>query len=265
MANNTWKGATNEVLELAQLDPILNDSDFNNPTGALSKYQRAARAFIRLGHYHLSLRAYKHFAERRIPLNIDESTPTYPIDTGINPEHIKFRKFFNVSTGTNAAQNQEIRYYDYDRFLRENPDQSKIPTGPPERWILLPIERTDLSPVHKVRIYPNPDDNYNLEFQAALNTYPLATASDIILWPPEYEFVLWEFAWDLLERGLGEGKEGRIAQMAQEAASQVYLVAGRPQDERKKLRLMHLPGRFRNSTQYVSSPRSVDDGGSVID
>lgn len=264
MANNTWFGATNEVLELAQLDAIPNAAAFNTPTNNLSKYQRAARAYIRLAQMHLSVKAYKHFATRRIPLTIDaNSNSVFALDLGINPEHIKPRTFFNVSSGTLANQNRELRHWEYEEFRTAYPNPSQITSGPPERWIILPIERTDTSPIHKVRIYPNPDQIYNLEYQAALNAYSLTTATDTLLWPPEYEFVLWEFAWELLERGLGEGKEGSIAKMAEEAANQVRLVSGRAADQRRRFRTMSLG--FRRSDRYIRSPQSIDANGSVID
>src|SRR5579883_2023520 len=261
MANNTWFGATNEVLELGQLDPIATTTLFDNPTLNLTKYQRAARAYIRLAHMHLSVKAYKHFATRRIQLNIDSSSAIWSLDMGINPEHIKPRTFFNVSTGTIAAQNREIRNQPYNEFKDLWPDLSKITSGPPERWILMPIDRTNISPVHTIRIYPNPDQPYQLEYQATLNAYPLKLSTDIILWPPEYEYALWEFAWDLLERGLGEGKEGRIAQMAEAAANEVRLVAGRPADVRRSLRVMRMPRAPWFRRGWYNSPASLDSNG----
>jgi len=264
MANSTWMTATNEVLELSQIDPIASANDFNNPTGVLSKPQRAARAYIKLAHLHLSVRAYKHFATRRIELPITLGTSVYPLDTGMNPEHIRPERFFNITTGTAAAQNRPLRYYEYANFMADFPDPSKITTGAPSHWILLPIDRTEESPVHKVRIYPNPDQNYKLEYQAALNAYPLANATSVLLWPPEYEHVLWEFAWDLVERGLGEGKEGSISGMAAQAANEVKLVAGRLADANRAFRMMRLPSRRRSNRGY-NSPRSVDDNGAVID
>lgn len=264
MANSTWMAATNEVLELAQLDPIPDADSFNNPTGALDKPQRSARAFIRLAHAHLSVRAYKHFATRRIDLPVDTSTAVYALDTGMNPEHVKPRHFFNITTGTAAAKNIRLAYYDYKQFKIDYPDIAQVPTGSPEAWILLPIERTDESPIHKVRIFPTPDAQYALEYQAVLNAYRLTTANSILLWPPEYEHVLWEFAWDLVERGLGEGKEGNIKGLAREAANEVHLVAGRLADAKRAFRMMKIPSRRVGNRGY-NSPRSVDDSGAVID
>jgi hypothetical protein len=265
MANHTWMEATNEVLELSQIDPIASADDFNNPTGALNKPQRGARAFIRLAHSHLSVRAYKHFATRRMELLISSSSGSvYPLDTGMNPEHIRPERFFNITTGTAAAKNQELAYYEYARFMRDYPDPSLITSSSPEAWILLPVERTDESPIHKVRIFPNPDQDYKLEYQAALNAPPLTTATSVLLWPPEYEHVLWEFAWDLLERGLGEGKEGSIAGLAAQAANEVKLVAGRLADAKRAFRFMRMPSRRVGNRGY-NSPRSVDANGTAID
>ena len=258
MANSTWRAATNDVLRLARLRTIASDAEFNDDT-KLEEWQSAAKYYVRLAHYHLTLKAVKHFAERRLQLPVTSGEGVYPLDTGLNPAALAFRSFFNVTTS--SSQNGELAPWHYDGpggFLSAHPDTADIPSGAPSRWILLPIERTDTSPVWKVRIYPTPDATYQLQYRAKLNAYPLTQASDIVLWPAEYEFALWEFSWATLESGLGEGKEGLIAQMAKDAVDRVQLMDGAPDDLRRAVRTTKPisrvpwpPGRY---TGWVSSP-----------
>lgn len=262
MANATWLEATNEVLSLAQLDEIEDASTFN--AGPLTKYHKATKKYIRLAHKHLSVRAYRHFSTRRFQFLANASTAVYDLDTGLSPENIRFRTFFNVSTGTAAAQNGEIFNQEYEVWRRENPDESKITTGAPIRWIQLPIDESEESPVHQIRLYPNPDQAYTIEYQAKLHAYDLVDSNSKILFPREYEHVLWEFAWDLVERGLGEGKEGNIVALAREAAREVRLVSAKPEDITRAPRTMKIPMR-RSRGAWIRSPRSVNDDGTVID
>ncbi|MBY0545808.1 MAG: hypothetical protein K2W95_00815 [Candidatus Obscuribacterales bacterium] len=256
MANNTWRGATNEVLRLARLRTIASDAEFNLDSG-LESEQSAAKYYVRLLHYHLSLKAVKHFASRRLQLPVSDGTGVYALDTGINPSAIAFRSFINVTAG--GTQNRELESWDYEKFSKAYPDASVIQEGAPTHWILLPLERTDESPVWKVRIFPTPDATYDIQYQAKLNAYPLTEAASVVLWPPEYEFALWEHAWSLLESGLGEGKEALIAQMAKDAIDRVMLADGVPVDNRRGVRTMspirkHSRWPIGRYTGWVSSP-----------
>lgn len=262
MVNASWFESTNEVLSLAQLDEIEDLNTFNN--GPLTKYQKGAKKYIRLAHKHLSVRAYRHFATRRFQFPTNAGTAIYDLDIGLSPENIRFGTFFNVSSGTVAAQNGKLFNKTYENFNIENPDLSKITTGAPLYWILLPIDQEEESPLHQIRLYPNPDQSYVIEYQAKLHAYELVNGDSKILWPPEYEHVLWEFSWNLLERGLGEGKEGSISMMAYQAAKEVHLVSGKPDDIRKAPRTMQIGTRRRRGA-WIRSPRSVDDLGNIID
>ena len=264
MTNSTWFDCTNRVLGLAGLDQITDENTFD--TLAMPKYQTLAKYLVLLANQMLSIRATRHFAERLIILNINAGTTDYAIDTGISPENIQLRTFFNVSTASPAkGQNREIRNWKYEEYLRKFPDQTIITRGSPQRWILLPVDRTLDSPEYKVRIYPVPDQNYSLQYQAKLNAQPLEDSGSLILWPPEYEHALWLFAWNLLERDLGEGKEGNLEQLAREAAAQVRLASGVPADVRNAPTTMRLPT-FRRRFEYYNSPQSVDSTtGAVID
>lgn len=258
MANSTWLALTNECLRYSILKTIPGATQFNDDNQLL-EYQWAAKYYVRLSHQLLTLRATKHFAQRRIQLNTESGTNTYNLDTGISASGLKFRSFWNVTAG--GSQNGEIYPLDYTRFLEDYPDQSVITTGAPKQWVLLPVERTDVSPVYKVRLIPTPDAAYELQYRAQISPYQLTEAVSIVLWPPDYEHCLTMFSWAMVERALGEGKEGVIQQLAQKAVSDVQLIAGVPEDLKRAIRTM---GDLRNTkngrwppgrdTGWVSSP-----------
>jgi len=217
----------------------------------------------------MTLRMVKHFTTRRFDLPIDTSTDTYALDLGINGSCIKPRSFFNLTPG--GTLNQELNYLDYDEFLRKYPDPSILVNTPgaPMQWILLPLERSEdpvngtntpptTAPIQRVRIFPYPDAQYNLQYRAQILPYPLTQSTDVILWPAEYEHCLWIWSWGQVERALGEGKEGTLEQLARQAVQDVHLIAGVPDDARRAVRTMRPlsgamwpPGKY---TGWVSSP-----------
>lgn len=267
MANSSWFQITNRCLALGSMDLIESELAFNDVgQGQLEKYQGACKEAISLSHDLLSLRSRQHFASRRIPLPLQIGVKDYAIDTGLDPENIKLESFYNVTaTAGLSAKNGPLRFLEYKQWLRIYPDPNNIPTGAPECWTLLPIERTEATPLHKVRITPTPDAAYNLEFQAKINAQPLTQATDLIIFPRHYEAPLLLFARELTETEMGEGKEGRIAQLAERAANQVFLISGKPQDQRRAPRGMRIRTMGRGARAY-DSPRSVDPNtGSVLD
>jgi hypothetical protein len=256
MANSSWFNLTNECLRYAVLPTIASTAIFDDDT-QLQQFQFAAKYYVRLAHKFLTLRALRHFTTRRIALNVFAGTSVYPLDIGIGPQGIKYQSFYNVTTG--GTQNQPLQALAYEQFLQMYPDQSKIPTGPPIYWVLLPIERSQKDPSpQNIQIVPTPDQSYSLQYRAQILPYALSVSTDTVLWPPEYEHCLTLFAWDQEERALGEGKEGNIQALARQAVDEVHLIAGLPDDLRPAVRTMQArggvswpPGRV---TGWVDSP-----------
>lgn len=264
MANSTWMNLTNQALQISSLDKIKTTQAFD--TDSLTKYQAFAKWVVRLGHSMLTVRARKHFTERRFVLLLFADTLDYALDTGISAENIVPYTFFSVSPNMpQAAQNTPLSYMSYEDYLTRFPVGTPVPKGAPQSWTLLPLERTDADPTHRVRIFPTPDQAYQLQYKAKLNAPPLSLSTDKVIWPPEYEHVLTMFAWHLIERDLGEGKEGVIMQLADKACKEVMLAAGVPDEVRRKPKTMRLPARFTGGSRY-NSPMSVDpSSGAVVD
>ena len=276
MANSTWMQATNRVLLLSGLAPIQAAANFDSVNNSqLLKYQSTCKMFVQLAHDMLATRLTRHFAERRISFPIDPpqagQLPQYPLDVGISPEFIKEGSFFNVTqtnaTGTtSAAQNRRIHNWPYEDFILRNPDQSIIAAGAPQRWILVPIDRSvGTSQVEMIQIYPPPDQHYDLELQAKLNPPILTLNTDQILFPPRYEYALSLKSWAMVERDLGEGKEGTIEQLAQQAANEVRLSSVKPDEIRNAPRMMRIRGVRGGYQRAYNSPPSVNAQGQVID
>jgi hypothetical protein len=265
MANSTWYSATNQVLQLARLDPYQSTADFDGTSGnPVAKYQLAAKTFVFLANQYLGVRAWRNFNQRQITFYTTPGVSTYPLDTGIDATNIRLRSFFNqTTTATLHGLNQELRNWEYREFLRAFPDQTIITPDTPTRWVLLPVARSQSYPVWNIQLYPTPDNVYQIVYQATLNIQQMQSSSDTILYPPHYEHALWLMAWSLLEESLGEGKDQSITQLAQKAANEVWLVSTEADDIRKAPRTMRLP-RFRGGWWYYNSPQSVDANGNVI-
>jgi hypothetical protein len=262
MTNATWLESTNDVLALSSLPLITSADAFNN--SGLQKYQRVTKQFVKLAHKHLGVRAYDHFNKRIFDFPTEVGTSIYELRTGLSPEGIQLHSFFNNSTGTLASQNGRIPYMEYDRFKTLYPDLSHVGTGAPTHWTLLPIDSEETSPVHRIRIIPDPDNAYTIEYVAKLDMWELENDESLILFPKHADHALWMYCWELLESDLGEGKEGRIGLMAQKAANEVFLVAGKHPDAIKAPRTMFIPQR-RGSKGWIRSPRSVDYDGTLLE
>jgi hypothetical protein len=270
LANSTWLEATNEVLALSSLPAIASADEFDDTTGeSLQKYHAAAKQFVKLAHMHLGVRARQHFNTERFQFQTTVNTAVYELDTGLSPEDIKFQTFFNVTTGTRATLNSPLMHMEYRTFKRLHPDLDQITTGAPQNWILLPKEvgavPGENDTPNRIRIYPDPDDQYTIEFQAKLDSQPLIDNSSKILFPKHYEHVLWLFCWELLEVDLGEGKEGMLSLKAREAANQVWLAAAKHPDAKKAPRAMRIRSIMRGSTNFIRSPLSVDSNGTLLE
>lgn len=266
MANSSWYSATNQVLQLAQLDPFQATADFDGTSGnPVAKYQNAAKQFVLLANQLLGVRAWRNFNQREITFFTTPGQNTYALDVGIDATNIRLRSFFNRTTTANfKGKNLELRNWEYREYERAFPDETIIEQNAPMRWILLPIDRVNNYPVWQIKLYPIPDQVYTIKYQATLNVQQLQANTDPILFPPHYEHALWLRAWSLLEQSLGEGKDQTITQLAEKAANEVWLVSTEADDIRKAPRTMQLPRMRGMSSWWYNSPQSVDSNGNVI-
>jgi hypothetical protein len=279
MPNSNWFTCTNTVLSLASLDPIPDMPTFDAGGTALDKYQLTAKTGVMLANQHLGLRCRRHFSKRQFMIQVNKPAAgqncIIALDLSIAAENISPHSFFNLTNantvvgGVNLSNsgNQRLENWKYEEFLRAYPNQNIIENAPPLAWIVLPIDAANFTApnngddtVQYVQIYPNPDQTYQLIYQAKVNAQQLQKSTDLILFPPVYEHAVWEFALYLLESDLGEGKEMQIGQLAKEAADQVELAAGTATDVRKAPRMMKIHT-LHGLTKFYNSPLSIDANG----
>jgi len=268
--NSTWVALTNNVLRQSGLPEIPIDNPdvqpgseesmstaFDSPgQGLMTRYQICAKEFVRLIHAKITVNMPVEFAKREIILFINNITgPIYPLDPGISVESVTFNSFRNLSV--QPAGPGSLRNWTYEYFTERFPDLTQISSGAPTNYIFLPVQRTATSPLYQVRFYPNPDQQYKISYIAQLNPYEIELSSDIVIWPPEYEHVITDFARFNLEDLLGEGKAGSLGMQAERAFLQARQKASRPQAERKGVRMKKLFQR-RGVYGYYDSPPDSD-------
>ena len=251
--NSTWITLTNNILRQAGLPEISASLFDQGGIGVLTRYQSCAKEYIRHIHEMWSVDLPTEFARRKIQLPLQQGQSVYPLDTGISAENITFDSWRCITPG----YAQRLYNWTYEYFSIRYSDTSLIQSMPPTHYILLPVDRINNSPIYQVRIYPNPDQQYAIEYVAQLNSYPLALSTDQVLWPPEYNHVLEELGRAELEDILGEGKGGTTGQSAYRAYQKMRQKATRPAAERKKIRMQQMYTRKR-SLGYYPSPNDAD-------
>lgn len=255
MVNSTYLAATNKVLELAGQRQIASAVAFNAPTTALSRVQQLARAYVDLASRYLLTRLNKRFMQREFTTGLIAGSNLYPLDPNIDSESLIFHSFFLTTTGVAIP----LYNWDYREFRALYPDLTILPTGAPQRWILVPTVGASnqiIDPTHNVMFYPAPDTDYTIIYQAKLNAQSLSLDTDKILFPPEYEHCLWLQGRLFLEQILGEGKDAGIERYAQQAASDVNMWGGGPDEERRAIKVgMQISGvaRGRRVSRFYTS------------
>lgn len=270
MANSTWIALTNNVLRQSGLPEIVIDNPnvvpgsggsmstaFDNPgQGLMTRFQSCAREFVRVVHEMVSVDLPVNFARRRFDLPIDNiQGPIYNLDSSMSVESVTFNSFRNLSPS--PAGPAELRNWSYEYFSNRYGDVTQIWQGAPTHYIFLPVQRQNNSPIYQVRIFPNPDQPYQLEYIAQLNPYQVAVSSDVLLWPPEYEHVITTRARFELEDLLGEGKAGSLFAQADMLYKQMRKKATPSRAERKGVRMKSLFKR-RGVYGYYDSPPDSD-------
>jgi len=250
--NSTWIEATNSVLNLAQLPTVKSVAAFN--AGQIAKYQTAAKYKIDFAQRHLGLSMTTAMSNAKFQLPIQQGVADYVLDIGISAEAIKYHSWYN--TTANSSYAQHLKFMLYEDYMDMWPDQTPtvIQSGPPQYVVQLPYDRSldfapgATEPMPRVRIYPIPDAQYNLEYQGRLNAYSLTQASDQILWPKAYEHGLWSWAWKLLEVDLAEGREASLDALVDQVVSRIKVASQAASEVRKGVRMMSMNyGRRRRS------------------
>ena len=192
----------------------------------------------------------------KFQLPIQEGTTDYVLDTGISAEALRYHGWYNITP--QSAYYGHLKFYLYEDYMNEWADQTQVQSGPPQYVVQLPYDRAldfsagNFGPMPRVRIYPVPDANYTLQYQAALNPPVLTQSTDQILWPPAYEHGLWAWAWKYLELDLAEGRENGLEAMVDQVLTRIKLASQPASEVRKGIRMMRI-GRRRGYRRSGSS------------
>jgi hypothetical protein len=272
MANSTYFYTVNRCLAQSGQRQVPDANSFNSSTTLLSRVQQQCREFVDIANRELLLDMNKRFMQREYKLTTAiwngaadaTSTPTsnniYSLDTSTDAESLIYHSFYNKTPQSALLSGLDtgkfLRNWDYREFRSLYPDFSQLVSGPPTRWILLPQQSSQPVPSNTIMFFPPPDAVYTIIYQAKIGAAPLVKDTDIILWPEEYEHILWMYARKYLETALGEGKEGNIEAWAEKAVAAMKKWAGGPEEQRHAVKLgIQVEGiaRGRRVSKYFTS------------
>lgn len=249
MAHSTYRTTVDRICLEAGVLPSDTNDQFNDNT-QLSAPTLKAKLFTDTCNRLLIRRMNKLFTARLFTLTTLADQEDYEVDPVTNVEGISYHSVRCNTTGA-ARRLDNVPYVEYrDQYA----DLTTMPTGKPQQWVAIATASADgVERANKIRILPTPDDTYEIEYQAKINASPLTSADDIILWPVEYEDVLWHWARAMLEGKLGAGV-GTEA-YAEAALDSLKVWGTGPVEQRKAVRLgVQISGGRRGSGAIYDTP-----------
>jgi hypothetical protein len=129
------------------------------------------------------------------------------------------------SSGNKRGEPQNITFRMFRKYLY-NP--TIIPNAP-EFWFMLP---EDADGNLFIAVYPTPDQAYSLNFQAYLDPITLAVSTDVIMFPPKYQNILWQYSRKYFELVLAEGQEPTLAAWLEPLLPELRILTKGPTENR---------------------------------
>jgi hypothetical protein len=231
MANSTYlAGVTRCCLEVGVTPP--NSAEQFNDNNRLPSPTLKIKLFYDTCQRQLIRTLLGKPTERRFEFNTVADQSDYDIDPLTKVESILYHTVRCTTTGfTRFIGNKTWNAY---RSMYSDP--TTIATGAPQFWICKPtpaesgVERTS-----QIIIVPTPNAVYAIEYLAKISAQPLVNATDLIMFEPEYEDVLWTWAKAMLESKLGV--DATAERYAQSAIDQYRAYTKRPQEEKRGMRM----------------------------
>lgn len=205
MANSTYYEVVNRVLQHAGQTPIASTSDFGS-NSTLDKPQLQAKLFVDKVNRRLLRKNRPRFTARKATLSLVDGTNSYSLPAAVRIESLIEDSFFITTSGYGYGP---LKHLDYKKWKTEFPEGEDT-EGEPRRWIDLVPDGTE---VDKVAFSPPPGMSLTVEYQYYTDPTALSAHGDIILWPPKFEDIIWDYAQLYLEIVLSEGKAGDLAQL----------------------------------------------------
>lgn len=224
MANSTFYASVNKILGLSGQLEVTSTSDFDIESN-LSKAQYQTKLFTDLANRLLALEFNKRFAQREFSFSTTTVDNDYALDSTAPLVGIKWHSFYNRTSG--GVRNRRLLFKSYEEWESEFPNPEQQSRSGPIWWIPKPYNGKP----DRIILWPYPDAAYTINYQAKLDTVPLTTSNQNILFPTEYEHVLWIKGRIFLEESLNEGRSANMEILAREAVADVMRDSDGPVDD----------------------------------
>jgi len=247
-SNSDWFTCTNSALEASGQTQISSRTNFNNPISSLNRVQGLMRRFIQICDMSLNVKRFNRDTTQEFVITTQaanasvQSTFQYALDSSVSVENLRYLSFFNITPqgSSQAPLGTPLFNWDYREFRRVYPDFTAITDyQTPTRWIILPKNLSQPQGITQdmIMFWPLPDQAYTIVYQAQQFANQLVNDYDPVLWKPQYEHVLWQYAKAMLQGQLGEGQEQMTMMYAEKFVSDyLFWVSSGPEEQRKSVR-----------------------------
>lgn len=229
--NSTYYATVYRMAQEVGIQPPTSEAQFDDdnqlpsPLLKLKKYtDKVQRMLIRT--------LNKTFTRRIFTFNTTQGTTTYELDAQTNIEGVGYHSVRCNTTGA-AIPLWNLPYNEYREMWT---DETTVPQGKPQRWVavITPISE-GVNRISSMLILPTPDANHTIEYEAKITARPLLAHDSVILFPPEYEDVLWTWGEAMLESKLGV--DATMADYAQMVIDHCRMWSERPIDEKRGVKM----------------------------
>jgi hypothetical protein len=239
MANNDYFTTVQREAVEVGIQPLTNDAAgraaFNDDTKLSAPYLKLKK-FTDKCQRMLIRTLNKTFTKRQFMFNttagVAGTLKMFSLDALTNIEGVEYHSVRCNTTG--AAQ--PLANLSYREFRETWTDTSKIPVGKPQQWVAVTTPAAQgVNRLSQFIILPIPNAVYQIEYEAKISTQPLVNDVDVILFPVEYEDVLWTWAEAMLESKLGV--DATMADYARMVIDSCRMWTERPIDEKRGIKM----------------------------
>lgn len=205
MANSTFRQLCERVLKLTGRNVFASDSEFNN--GNIDAEKATLKELMSLANQRYVRTQRGRALRREFTFNTADGDNSYPLNPATSIARLVPKSWYITTAGSGRALKYfPGGYYAYKAKYPEGEDTEGVPVY----WFDMPP--TDASE-NEVGFSPPPDGVYAVKYSGYLRPIPLTQASDVVVFPVEFEDGLVTAAAALLTLMQGEGKYPDLAVM----------------------------------------------------
>lgn len=199
MPNSTYKDTCNRIARSIGIEQVTDNTTFN--TGTLSQHYQQIKDFVDEANRMLSLDTKPEYLKRVGTITttavVADNDTGYALACGF--ESVIPDSFFITTTG----KGQPLDFKSFEDYTEEDPD-GHTTKGRPRYFV--PRPGTDVSGADRISFDPAPDAVYTVQYEYFYEAPVLSSATDIIVWKPRFEHLLWQAGRKFMEYVLAEGK-----------------------------------------------------------